>query len=179
MRIAVAYDSVYGNTKIVAEAIAQQAVQDGCSSDLLNLRKDKFRDLEGDVLFVGGPTHMGGMTHRVRRFLKRVDREYWGRRTLVAFDTYGPVGSDPESRRKAQRWIEPGAVGGIITLAQELGLPIRTDNLRCLVAELRGPLVPDALSFAKKFTHELLAGNEAMGGVPLLGPHEAVVGAEP
>lgn len=162
MKASIVYDSAYGNTKLVAQAIAEQAERDGYATELLGLREGRPRPLTGDVLFVGGPTHMGKMTRRVSHFLQKVDRDYWSHRPVFAFDTYGPVATAEEDRHKQERWIIPGAAGGIQTLARELGLLVSSNALRCPVTGVRGPLVPEALGMAKAFTHQVLGS----GGAP-------------
>lgn len=162
MKASIVYDSAYGNTKLVAQAIAEQAERDGYSTELLGLREDRRRPLTGDVLFVGGPTHMGKMTRRVSHFLRKVDRDYWGHRPVFAFDTFGPVAATEEDRRRQEKWINPGAAGGIQALARELGLLVSSNTLRCPVTGIRGPLVPEALGMARDFTHQVLVS----GGTP-------------
>ncbi|MBU1914613.1 MAG: flavodoxin domain-containing protein [Thermoplasmatota archaeon] len=154
MKGAVVYDSVYGNTKLVAEAIAEQIRADGHSAELLNLRADRRRQIDADFVFIGGPTRMKKMTRNVKGFINRLDKSHWSTRPLVAFDTYGPLGKTEEERKKGEKWINPGAVGGIQALASKMGLKVHPASLRCAVTDMKGPLEPTALEHARKFTHE-------------------------
>jgi multimeric flavodoxin WrbA len=156
MKGAVVYDSVYGNTKLVAEAIAEQIRTDGHTVEILNLRQEGSRKVEADFMFVGGPTRLKKMTRNVKGFVKKQDRAYWSTRPIVAFDTYGPVPKTEEERKKGEKWIIPGAVGGIQTLASGRGLKVHSASLRCAVTDLKGPLEPEALDKARKFAHEFV-----------------------
>lgn len=65
MRVAVVYESLYGNTHEIADAIAAGVAdaQPGADVELLRVGEtDPGRAAQADVLIVGGPTHMRGMT---------------------------------------------------------------------------------------------------------------------
>jgi hypothetical protein len=156
MKGAVVYDSVFGNTKLVAEAIAEQIRADGHTVETLNLRQEGSRKIEADFMFVGGPTRLKKMTRNVKGFVKKLDKAYWSTRPIVAFDTYGPLPKTEEERTKAEKWINPGAVGGIRALASGRGLKVHPSSLRCAVTDLKGPLEPEALDKARRFTHEFM-----------------------
>lgn len=156
MKGAVVYDTVFGNTKLVAEAIAEQIRADGHSATTLNLRKEVPGPVQADFIFVGGPTRIKKMTRRVRRFVKKLDKNEWSNKPVVAFDTYGPPGKTDEERRKAEKWINPGAAGGMMEIGHKKGLKMYPSTLRCAVMDLKGPLEPDAFDKAKTFTHEFI-----------------------
>lgn len=156
MKGAVVFDSVFGNTKLVAEAIAEQIRADGHEAQLVSLREGGPTSVEADFMFVGGPTRLKKMTRNVKKFVKKLDKSYWGSRTIVAFDTYGPLGKTEEEKRKAAKWLVPGAVGTIVALGNKKGLKMSPKTLRCAVTDLKGPLEPEALIKAKAFAHEIL-----------------------
>jgi hypothetical protein len=70
VRIAVVYESVFGNTHVVADAIAE-GVRDAQPEATVHLIRvgepDAHRVEEADLLIVGRPTHMLGMTTRTSR----------------------------------------------------------------------------------------------------------------
>jgi len=69
MRSLVVYDSEFGNTKRVAEAIAAGLVGHG-PVRLLGLDKIPPQNLGPvDLLFIGGPTQAHAMTARMRQFV--------------------------------------------------------------------------------------------------------------
>ncbi len=77
MKGIVVYDSYYGNTKRVAEAIAEQIKSEGHEAELRSVREDYPSPPQGDFMFVGSPNRMGGVTGRTKRYVKRLDRAVW------------------------------------------------------------------------------------------------------
>ena len=155
MKAAVVYDSVFGNTKLVAEAMAEQLKADGLNVELHNLREEKVRQVDADIMFLGSPTRMKHLTRKVKGFIKKLDKAYWGARTIVVFDTYGPLPRSEEERQRQDRWINPGAVGEMRALAANRGFKVHTSALRSPVVGLKGPLDPEAVTKAKRFAHEI------------------------
>lgn len=74
MNTLVVYDSVYGNTKAVADAIGRAvagAVPGG--APVRHINEVDPADLEGvDLLILGSPTHGSVPTERVQSFLQRI-----------------------------------------------------------------------------------------------------------
>jgi flavodoxin len=156
MKGVVVYDSVYGNTKMVAEAIAEQIRAEGHEAELVGLREGGKKEVSGDFLFIGSPTRMGKMTRRSSKFVKKMDHEMWKGKPIVAFDTILTLPEDEEERKKALKWTEYGAAPRLHDLAKERGLNARDPVLRVHVSGMKGPLVPTALEEAKKYTHDFL-----------------------
>jgi flavodoxin len=63
MKGIVAYDSVNGNTKLIAEAMAEQLKVDGHDVEIVFI-KDSVPSPMGDFMFVGSPTRGMKMTGR-------------------------------------------------------------------------------------------------------------------
>jgi menaquinone-dependent protoporphyrinogen IX oxidase len=156
MKGIVAFDSVYGNTRKVAEAIAEEIRAQGHEVEVYNLGEKVPRLAKGDFVFVGSPTRMGRMTGRTKKFVKRLDQEHFASRTVVPFDTIMTVPEDPEKRQKALKWTEHGAAIRIKELADRRGLKVNEQVLRVNVSGLKGPLVPEALDQAREFTRAFL-----------------------
>jgi flavodoxin len=55
MKGIVAYDSVHGNTKQVAEAIAEEIRAAGHEVELIFLKESESNVAQGDFLFIGSP----------------------------------------------------------------------------------------------------------------------------
>ncbi len=157
MKAAVVYDSVYGNTKLVAEAIAQQLRADGLQVEIHNLREEKVRQVDADLMFLGGPTRMKHLTRKVKGFIRKLDKSYWSSRPIVVFDTFGPLPKTEEERKRQEPWINPGAAGEMQGLAKEKGLKVYPQTNRSPVTGLKGPLDPEAVAIAKQFAHEVVA----------------------
>jgi len=62
LKIAILYDSKYGNTKKLAEFMAEQLQEGGHEALLFRTKKTKPTELfifQPEALLVGGPTHIG------------------------------------------------------------------------------------------------------------------------
>jgi len=153
----VAYDSVYGNTKQVAEAIAEQIRSDGHEVELIALRDEGGVAPAGDFMFVGSPTRMGRMTKKAKEFVEGLDKEHWKSRPIVTFDTVGPLSEDEEKRKKWLSRIDKSAATRMQELARQQGLSVHQEVLHVAVTGFKGPLASDALDMAKEFTHRFIS----------------------
>lgn len=154
MKGLVAFDSYYGNTKMVAAAIAEQIKADGHEAELVNLREGIPKKYSADFMFVGSPTRIGKMTGKTKKFIKKIDRSSWGDKPIVAFDTYMKA---KDASERMQRWTEYGAGYMIHDMLKEIGFSVRSPPLKCLVNDVKGPLADDALEEARKYAHEFVA----------------------
>jgi flavodoxin len=160
MKGIVAYDSVHGNTKQVAEAIAEQIRSDGHQAELVALRDGSVGAVAGDFMLIGSPTRAGRMTREAEEFLKSLDVGYWKARPIVTFDTVGPLSKDVEKRNKWLRMIESGssnAASRMQELCRERGMSGCTKVMHFAVIGFWGPLAPDALDMARDFTRQFMA----------------------
>ena len=72
MRVAIVYESLFGNTREIAEAIAAGVADARPETDVELLRvgeADPAHAAQASLLIVGGPTHMRGMTRSMSRKL--------------------------------------------------------------------------------------------------------------
>jgi diacylglycerol O-acyltransferase len=95
MRVAIVYESLYGNTHEIAAAVAAGVTeaQPDAHVDLLRVGEaDPARAAEADLLIVGGPTHMRGMTTGLSRKLgvSAEDKKEPGERHDLEPDAEGP-----------------------------------------------------------------------------------------
>jgi flavodoxin len=87
MESLVVYDSKFGNTKKVAEAVADGLHTYG-PVRLLGLDKLPPQDLgKVDLLFVGGPTQAHGLSARMRQFLDALETRSATGMVAATFDT--------------------------------------------------------------------------------------------
>jgi flavodoxin len=160
MKGIVAYDSVHGNTKQVAEAIAEQIRSDGHQVELVALRDGSVGAVAGDFMLIGSPTRAGRMTREAKEFVENLNREDWKNRPVVTFDTVGPLSKDEEKRKKALKMIEDGsrnAASRMQELCRERGMNAYPKVLHVAVTGMWGPLAPDALGMARDFTRQFMA----------------------
>ncbi len=157
MKTLILYRSYYGNTKTVAEAIAQQIVSAGHEAAVQDLRM-RLPDLESiDALIIGAPTRMGRVTGKARSVLRRLRKRGFGDKPVAAFDTVALLPTDPEEMAKARKYVEPGAVGIMQRIAKDQGLNLFPDALRCEVTGMKGPLADNAHTKAAAFASSFLA----------------------
>ena len=101
LKILIVYDTVYGNTQIIAEAL-----RDGVGSrhevDLIRAVDADLDDLENkDVLMVGSPTHGGLFIESIKTFLAAIPENGLANMSAAAFDT----GSTTENQGWSGRFI--------------------------------------------------------------------------
>jgi len=151
------YDSVHGNTRQVAEAIAEQIKADGHQARIINLSSDSACTMQGDFMFIGSPTRYSTMTGHVKKFIKRLDQSIWGNKPICAFETYGPVEGGKVADSKAnEKWIASGASKKTLDMLRDRGFNVRTPTLRLAVTGLKGPLAVGQIEEAKKYAHEFI-----------------------
>lgn len=160
MKGIVAYDTVHGSTKAVAEAMAEQIRSEGHQAQLVFVEDIKKGDLEGDFLFIGSPTRGGVMTKDTKTFIGSLDPAYWRGKKVVTFGTVGPFSKDPENRRKALASIGEGsktAANKMRDVCEGRGIAV-CKTMHFAVIGMWGPIAPDEPELAKAQTHEFLAG---------------------
>jgi flavodoxin I len=85
MKTIVIFDSIYGNTKAIAEAIGQ-----GITGDVkvLNIKDADISDLKNlGLLIVGSPTHGGKPSKVTKAFLENIPKNALKNIHIAAFDT--------------------------------------------------------------------------------------------
>ncbi len=158
MKIIVAYDTYYGNTKLVADAIADQAKIEGHDVELRDVKRENPSAPQGDLLFVGSPVRAARVTRATRRFVKRLDRTAWAGKPIVVFTTTVMVpkaDATEKQKRFAQKWA--------FDVAPKFRDKIRARGLNAVdsvlfveVKDVKGPLVDTGIEKAKRFTHDVL-----------------------
>jgi flavodoxin len=158
MKGIVAYDSVNGNTKLIAEAMAEQLKVDGHDVEIVFI-KDSVPSPMGDFMFVGSPTRGMKMTKGTAGFIEGLDAGFWKDRPIFMFDTVGPLSKDDAKRKDQLIMIGNGdknASSKMRDLASRSGLTVR-QTMHFAVVGMWGPLAPDATSLAKEAAHRALA----------------------
>lgn len=157
MKGVVAFDTYYGNTKRVAESIAEEIRAEGHEAELRNVRERYETVPRGDFAFVGSPIRIAKTSRRIRRFVKKLDPEAWRGKPIVVFDTIMPP-KEPvkeEEKARAEKWVY-GPGKQLRDLARARGLTVHEEVLHVPVKDLKGPLVDDADKIARDFTRGFL-----------------------
>lgn len=154
MKGVVVFDSVHGNSRAVAEAIAEQIEADGHDARLVNLSSDPSGPLSGEFMFIGSPTRYATMTGHTKKFLKKLDLASWGSKPIAVFETYGPVEPGKLAESKAdEKWVAAGAAKKMHDMMKERGFNVRWPGLRLAVTGRKGPLAPGEIDEAKSYAH--------------------------
>ncbi len=158
MNALILYRSYHGNTKLVADAIAQRLGELGWKPEVRDVRQ-KLPDLsQTDLLFVGAPTRIKRVNGKPLRVIRGLKRRGFAGKPLAIFDTCGVIPTTPEELAKSGEWVIPGAAGIMHKAAEEQGLNVVAETLRCEVVGLKGPLADNALEKAKAFAGSVAAG---------------------
>jgi flavodoxin len=157
MKGVVVYESYYGNTRILAEAIAEQLEADGYEAELRSVREHYPVSLQGDVLFLGSPVRMGAVSGRVKRYVKKLDKDVWKDKTIVVFTTTLMLPKDATDKQKQsqEKW-DRSAGSKLRDLAMSRGLNAIENCLWIEVKGMKGPLVETGVENTKQFAHDIL-----------------------
>lgn len=157
MKALVLFRSYYGNTKLVADAIAQQITSLGHEAVVQDLRQ-RLPDMEAfDFILIGAPTRMARVTGKALSVLKQLRKKGFTKKPVAIFDTCGPVPEKPEELEKGRKWMYPGAAGIMQKVAKDQGLNVYTETLRCEVQAFKGPLADNQLEKTASFTREFIS----------------------
>ena len=157
MKGVVVYESYYGNTKILAQAIAEQLEVEGYEVELRSVREHYPGSLQGDIMFLGSPVRMGSVSGRVKRFLKKLDTDVWKGKPIVVFTTTLMLPKDATDKQKQiqEKW-DRSAGRRLRDLAKSRGLNAIENCLWVEVKGMKGPIVETGAQTAKQFAHDIL-----------------------
>jgi hypothetical protein len=165
MSALVVYESVYGNTRAIAEAIAEGLG----GAEVTPVHEAPGRPEGIDLLVVGGPTHMHGLsTSRSRQMgadgvkedgaghVEPGATEEPGLRTWLAAlaEEDGAKAATFDTRLDRSPWVTGVASRGIAKRLRHRGYEI-LDRESFLVEESEGPLAPGELERAREWGRAL------------------------
>ena len=147
-KVMVTYESKYGNTRLVAEAIAGGMSQvSGIETVLRELGEvDPGQLADFDIILIGSPNHIGGATRGIRKFIDRLGKlDLKGKRVAV-FDTY--MGGDYEKAvKKTEKQLGKKAPD----------LKLATPGLSLKVEGMKGPLSAGERAKCEEFGGKIAA----------------------
>ncbi|MCX9009626.1 MAG: flavodoxin family protein [Candidatus Methanoperedens sp.] len=143
----VIYDTSYGNTKTIAETIAEALKGSGFEVRLSHAKDVKeLRARDYDLLVIGSPTRMSNMSFRMSRFISsKIKGAEWRDKPFASFDT------------ELQVVIEKGGGSAAEKIAEKLsekGLKQVPTVLKASVLGIKGPLKEGEIENAKKHAME-------------------------
>jgi hypothetical protein len=169
MEVLVVYESIYGNTHAIADAIADGARSGGAN---VTVRPVAEASPSGgvDLLVVGGPTHMHGLTSSMSRkqAVKAAEEEDHpvdpaaesdaGLRTwLKSIDSGGGRAAAFDTRADAKAALTGSAARGIAKRLRHHGYEV-ADRESFLVDDSEGPLADGEIERAREWGTKLVAG---------------------
>jgi menaquinone-dependent protoporphyrinogen IX oxidase len=154
MKGIVVYDSSYGNTRKVAETIAETLKESGVEADLFYVKKvKKLSTKDYDFLVLGSPTRFGTMSFTVKRFIGKVKGGEWANKPFAAFDTENPENIE-QSRIQNKEWSAAEKIAKkFIEKKMNQVLPV----LKAVVLGWKGPLQEGEIERTKEYARELAA----------------------
>ena len=150
-KIIVVYDSLFGNTKRVAEAIGEGINENEkiemVVNEIKNMEPREFLDY--DVILIGSPNHMGGPTRVVKKLIDKLGKIGLAEKKGAVFDTYVKKNVGKAVRKMEKRINE-----------KVPGLNLITTGLSVKVGGVRGPIeegeLPKCIEFGNKIAKKIL-----------------------
>ena len=152
MKGIVIYDTSSGNTKKIAETIAEKLKESGIETDLFDIKNvKKLSAKDYDFLALGSPTKFGTMSFAMKSFLGKVKSEEWMNKPFIAFDTENPENVE-RARIENKEW---SAAEKIADKLKEKNMNQLSPVLKALVLGWKGPLVEGEIERTKGYSKEL------------------------
>ncbi len=149
MKGIVVFDTSYGNTRKIAETIAETLKESGIAADAFYVKDvKKLAAKDYDFLVIGSPTKFGTMSFTVKRFLGKVKGKEWMNKPSAAFDTENPENIERNEGSAAEKIAEKLKEKQMNQL-----LPV----LKAVVLGWKGPLQEGEIERAKEYARELAA----------------------
>jgi flavorubredoxin len=142
-KVIVVYESKYGNAKLVAETIAEGMTEvagiEAVVSQVKEVDLSKIPDY--DAILVGSPTHIGGPTGGIKKFIGKLGKLPLEGKSFAVFDTYLLSKSFEQATRKLEARIRDKVPGAKLAAP---GLSIRVNGTK-------GPISEGELPKCKEF----------------------------
>ncbi len=152
MKGIVVYDTSYGNTKKIAETIAETLRESGIEVDLFDVKDvKKLSAKDYDFLVLGSPTRFGTMSFAIRGFLGKVKTEEWMSKPFAAFDTENPENIE-RARAEKKEW---SAAEKIAEKLRDKKMNELLPVLKAVVLGQKGPLKEGEIERTKDYAREL------------------------
>jgi menaquinone-dependent protoporphyrinogen IX oxidase len=151
MKGIVVYDTSYGNTKKIAETIAETLKESGIEVDLFDVKDVKLSSKDYSFLVLGSPTKFGTMSFAIKFFLGKVKSEEWMNKPFAAFDTENPE-NIKKARAEKKEW---SAAEKIAEKLRDKKMNQLLPVLKAAVLGQKGPLVEGEIERTKEYANRL------------------------
>jgi len=143
-RVFIIYDTKYGNTKLVAEKIAEGIKEvKGIETEVSDVKQVDLKKLaDVDAILIGAPNHMGAPSRTIMKFIDDLAKHKLKAKGVAVFDTH--MMQDERAVPKMEERI-----------SEKLpALKLMTPGLGIRVDGMKGPItegeLPKAIGFGKK-----------------------------
>ena len=144
VKVIVIYESKYGNTKQVAEKIAEGIREAEGVEVALREIKDVDEIFNYDVVLIGSPNHFGGPTSGVKKFIDKFGKLSLKGNSFAVFDTYIRGDSEKAVKKMEKRINEKIPESKLLTA----GLSIKVQGIK-------GPVPEEELSRCMEFGNKV------------------------
>lgn len=155
MNTLIIYDSTFGNTAQLAQAMADRLGEHGTVRIAIANEAGLTGVIEIDLLLVGGPTQRHGLSPTMKTLLEGFPRRSLQGKYAGAFDT----------RYHMSAWKSGSAAHGIASKLKRAGASIIVEPESFFVAEREGPLeegeLERAASWAEEIYQKIAAGRNS------------------
>jgi flavodoxin len=134
MNTLVIYDSLFGNTKVIAEAIAEGLGDIAYAVNIKNLTRNRL--YKAELLVLGCPVHRKQPSENTLKFLQGLEKGSV-RAWFTAFDT------------RYANLFAGSATGRVVTKLKHAGGKPFTEPKHFIVLEKSGPLVVNQINLAR------------------------------
>jgi flavodoxin len=151
MNCLVLYDSSYGNTQRIAEAIAH-SIEATCK----NINDTDIEQVRAaDLLIIGSPTQGGRATPDLHEFIQKLPDDALAGKLAAAFDTRFAIDEHGPGLKLVMKTVG-FAAPKISHDLKKLGCQVITEAEGFIVNDTKGPLQRDELSRATAWAKEVL-----------------------
>ena len=141
------FDTSYGNTRTIAEAISETLKESGIEVDAFYVKDvKKLSAKDYNFLVLGSPTKFGTMSFTIKGFLGKVKKEEWMQKPFAAFDTENPENIEKKEGSAAEKIAK-----SLKDKQMNQLLPV----LKAVVLGWKGPLQENEIERAKEYARRL------------------------
>lgn len=155
MKGIVVYQSKWGNSRQIAEAIAKGLADTGHEAEVKTVASTGTPDPGLDFIVVGGPTRAARAYGPIKRFAKRELEEGWAGKRFATFGTGASVYAGKPSVQASEKLSEILEANGLVPIAP----PFKAG-----VEGMHGPLAEGEIERAEQFGKELGTKLSEVGG---------------
>jgi flavorubredoxin len=149
VKVIVVYDTKWGNTKLVAETIAEgMKGVEGIETMVIDVKEAEADAVaKYDAILIGSPNHIGGPVRGVKKLIDKLGKAELQAKWAAVFDTQLGGNQFERAVKKMEKRIQEKAPG----------LQLIVPGLSIKVAGMQGPVADGELPKCKAFGEKIAA----------------------